>query len=90
MLYICFVVVENCKQNAKESVGMGNEEERNTRSFGQIGEGAQTRVRVDSELSEEFEVNVGTHRGSALSLFAVMVVVGVKTPQTSEDDPQKH
>ena len=29
----------------------------------------QTRVRVDSELSEEFEVNVGMHKGSVLSPF---------------------
>ena len=40
-------------------------------------EGAKTRVRVDSELSEEFEVKVGMHQGSVLSpfLFAVMVDV---------------
>ena len=28
---------------------------------------AKTRVRVDSELSEEFEVTVGMHQGSVLS-----------------------
>ena len=32
-------------------------------------EGAKTRVRVDSELSEEFEVKVGIHHGSVLSPF---------------------
>ena len=39
---------------------MGNEEERNTRSLGgsvmSLNEGAKTRVRMDSELSEELEV----------------------------------
>ena len=30
---------------------------------------AKTRVRVDSELSEEFEAKVGMHQGSVLSPF---------------------
>ena len=40
-------------------------------------DGAMTRVRVDSELSEEFEVKVRMYQGSVLSpfLFAVMVDV---------------
>ena len=39
--------------------------------------GARTRVRVDSELSVEFEVKVGMHQGSVLSpfLFAVVDIV---------------
>ena len=38
-------------------------------------EGAKTRVRVDSMLSEEFEVKVGMHQGSVLTpiFFAVVV-----------------
>ena len=36
--------------------------------------GAKTRVRVVSELLEEFEVNVGIHQGSVLSPFFAMVV----------------
>ena len=39
--------------------------------------GAKTRVRVDSELSEEFEVKVGMHQGSVLSSFLFAVVVDV-------------
>ena len=42
-------------------------------------EGAMTRVRVDSALSEEFEVNVGMHRGSVLSPFLFAVVVDAVT-----------
>ena len=40
-------------------------------------EGANTRVRVGLELSEEFEVKVGVHQVSALSplLFAIVVDV---------------
>ena len=32
-------------------------------------EGAEIRVRVDPELSEEFAVKVGMHQGSVLSTF---------------------
>ena len=42
-------------------------------------EGAKTRVRVDSELSEEFKVKVGMHQGSVLSPFLFAVVVDVVT-----------
>ena len=38
-----------------------------------------TRVRVDSKWSEEFEVNVGMHQGSVLSPFLFEVVVDVVT-----------
>ena len=40
-------------------------------------EGSKTRVRVGHELSEEFEVKVGVHQGSALSplLFAIVIDV---------------
>ena len=40
-------------------------------------EGAKTRVRVDSELSEEFEGKVGMHQGSVLSPFLLAVIVDV-------------
>ena len=36
------------------------------RSVMSLYEGARTRVRVDSEMSEEFEVNLGMHQGSVL------------------------
>ena len=42
-------------------------------------EGAKTRVRVDSELSEQFEVKVGMYQGSVLSPFLFAVVVDVFT-----------
>ena len=59
---------------------MGNEEERIPevldRSVMSLYERAKSRVRVDSELSAEFEVKVGMHQGSVLSpFFAVMVDV---------------
>ena len=47
------------------------------RSVKGLYEGAKTRVRVDSELSEEFEVKVWMHKGSVLSLFLFTVVIDV-------------
>ena len=43
-------------------------------------QGGKTRVSVDSELSEEFEVKVGMHQGSVMSplLFAVEVDVVIE------------
>ena len=62
---------------------MGNEEEWNTRclvrSMMSLYEGAKTRVRVDSELTEAFEVKVGMHQGSVLSPFLFALVVDVVT-----------
>ena len=54
------------------------------RSVMSLHEGAKTRVRVDSELSEEFEVKVGMHQGSVLSPFLFAVVVDVVTEFASE------
>ena len=46
-------------------------------------EGAKTSVRVDSKLSEEFEVKVGMYQGSVLSLFLFALVVDVVTENAS-------
>ena len=40
-------------------------------------------MRVDSVLSEEFEVNVVNHQGSVLSRFLLALVVDVVTKFTS-------
>ena len=47
-------------------------------------EGVKERVRVDSELSEEFEVKVGMHQGSVLSPLLFAVVVDVVTEFVNE------
>ena len=44
-----------------------------------VYEGAKTRVRVDSDLSEEFDVKVGMHQGYVLSPILFAVVVDVVT-----------
>ena len=40
-------------------------------------EGAMTKVKVGTHLSEEFEINAGVHQGSILSplLFAIVIDV---------------
>ena len=42
-------------------------------------ERAKTRVKVNSELSEEFEIKVGMDQGSVLSLFLFTLVVDAVT-----------
>ena len=54
------------------------------RSVMSLYEGAKTRVRVDSVLSEEFEVKVMMHQGSVLSHFLFAVVVDVVTELARE------
>ena len=49
------------------------------RSVMSLYEGAKTRVKVDSELSEELEVKVGMHQVSVLSSLLVAGVVDVVT-----------
>ena len=49
------------------------------RSVLSLYEGAKTRVRMDTELSEEFEVKEGKHQGSVLSPFLLALVVDVVT-----------
>ena len=49
-----------------------------------LHEGAQTRVRVGCELSEEFEAKVGMHQGSVLSPFPFAVMVDVVTEASRE------
>ena len=49
------------------------------RSVMSLYERTKTRVRVDSELSDEFEVKVGMHQGSVLSPFLFALVVDIVT-----------
>ena len=55
------------------------------RSVINLYEKAKTRVKVDSELSEECEFNVGMHQGSMLSAFIFVVVADVATEFAGED-----
>ena len=48
-------------------------------------EGEKIRFRVDSKLSEKFEVKVGMHQGSVLPPFFFAMVVDVVTELSRED-----
>ena len=47
-------------------------------------QGAKTRVRVDSEMLDKFEVKVGLHQGSVMSPFCFAVVADVVTESAIE------
>ena len=52
-------------------------------------EGEKIRARVDSVLSEEYEVKVGLHHGSVLSPFIFALVVDVVTEFAREGMPSE-
>ena len=71
---MCFVKIENAFDRVPEKVLKWAMRKKGipevlVKSVISCYEGAKTRVRVDSELSEEFEVKVGMHQGSVLSPF---------------------
>ena len=46
--------------------------------------GARTKVKVETHLSEQFEVNVVVHHGSVLSPLLFASVIGVVTNEIEE------
>ena len=54
------------------------------RSVMSLYEEAKARVRLNSEMSEEFEAKVGIHQGTVLSYFLLEVVENVVTEFTRE------
>ena len=89
VVYVFCVLRESFSQSTEESVGMGTKKRGIpvvlVGSVMSLYDGADTRVRVDSELSEEFDVKVGMHQGSVLSPFRFAVVVDVVTEFTREN-----
>ena len=83
-LYYCFVDLEKAFDRVPRKViefalRKKGAEEKLVQTVMRLYKGARNRVRVDSEVSEPFEVKVGVHQGSVLSplLFvAVMDVLG--------------
>ena len=79
-LYMCFVDLEKAFDRVPRKVVEWALRKRGVpevmvKAVMSLYEGSKTRVRVGQELSEEFEVKVGVHQGSALSplLFAIVV-----------------
>ena len=88
-LYMCFVDLEKVidrvlRKMLKWAVRKKGIPEVLFRSVMSLYEGEKTRVRVDSELSDEFEVEVGMHQGSVLSPFLFTVVADVVTELARE------
>ena len=83
-LYMCFVDLEKAFGRVSRKVLEWAMRKKGipdvlVRSVMSLYEGAKTRVRVDCELSEEFEVNVWMHQESVLSPFLFSLVVDVVT-----------
>jgi len=83
-LYMCFVELERAFDRVPRKVLDWAMRKRGipeamVRAVMSLYEGAKTRVRVGLQLSEEFEVKVGVHQGSALSPLLFAIVVDVLT-----------
>lgn len=88
-LYLCFVDLEKAFDRVPRKVMEWAMRKRGlpeaiVRAVMSLYEGARTRVRVGSELSEEFEVRVGVHQGSVLSPLVFAIVVDVVTEEARE------
>ena len=87
--YMCFVDLEKAFYRVPRKVLEWAMRKKGTpkvldRSVMSLYEEAATRVRVDSDLSEELEVKVGMHQGSELSPFLFALVAAVVTEFTGE------
>ena len=79
---MCFVDLENAFDSVPRKVFEWAMRKKGisevlVRSVTSLCEGAKTGVRVNSELSEEFEAKVGMHQASVLSPFLFALVVDV-------------
>ncbi|XP_044184303.1 uncharacterized protein LOC122964639 [Acropora millepora] len=79
---MCFVDLEKAFDRVPRRVFQWAMRKRGTpeamvRAGMSLYEGAKTRVRVGIELSEDFEVKVNVHQGSALSPLLFVIVVDV-------------
>lgn len=88
-LYMCFVDLEKAFDRVPRKVMEWAMRKRGipeamVRAVMSLYKGVKTRVRVGSELSEEFEVKVGVHQGSVLSPLVFAIVVDVVTESVRE------
>jgi len=88
-LYYCFVDLEKAFDRVPRRViefalRKKGIEEKLVKAVMRLFEGAKTRVRVESELSDPFEVKVGVHQGSVLSPLLFITVMDVLSKDVRE------
>ena len=88
-LYYCFVDLEKAFDRVPRRViefalRKKGVEEKLVQTVMRLYEGAKTSVRVESELSESFDVKVGVHQGSVLSPFLFITVMDVLSESVRE------
>ena len=81
-LYFCFVDLEKAfdrvpRKVIEHALRKKGIEEKLVQAVMRLYEGAKTRVRVETELSDPFEVKVGVHQGSVLSPLPFITVMDV-------------
>ena len=81
-LYMCSVILEKAfnrvpRKVAELAMRKKGIPEALIRPVMSLYKGAKTKVTVGTHLSEEFEVNVGVHKGSVLSPLLVAIVIDV-------------
>ena len=60
-------LTESTGHSSKKSDGKGNENERKCRKIDESMQKYMTKIRIGTQMSEEFQVNAGVHQGCALS-----------------------
>ena len=88
-LYMCFVNIEKAFDRVPRKVMERAIRKRGlpeviVRAVMSLYHGAKTKVRVGSELSEEFLVQVGVHQGSVLSPLLFTIAVDVVSENARE------
>ena len=82
---MCFVDIEKAlKRSARKVLEQAMRKKVLAKSVKSIYKGAKIRVRVDSELSAEFDAKVVMHQGSVMSPFLSAVVADVVTELAKE------
>lgn len=89
-LYMCFVDLEKAFDRVPRKVMEWAMRKKGlpevmVKAVMSLYDGAKTKVKIDSKLTDEFSVEVGVHQGSVLSPLLFAIVVDVVTEEARED-----